>query len=83
MEAALHGRPANTGQVTDLIKLVIAPGTPINTHMPMEFTHTTLYLKLSTCKGLSLEVEAQAKAYLELRVESSLRSHYGSGLGDR
>jgi hypothetical protein len=49
----------------------------------MEFTHTTLYLKLSTCKGFSLEVEAQAKAYLELRVESSLHSRYGSGLGDR
>jgi hypothetical protein len=51
MEAALHGqlatwlgRPANTWQVTDLVKSVIAPGTPINTPLSMEFSHTTLYL---------------------------------------
>jgi hypothetical protein len=38
------GRLGNTWQVTDLIKSVIAPVTPINTPLPMEFTHTTLYL---------------------------------------
>jgi hypothetical protein len=44
VEAALHGRPANTGQFIDLTKSVIAHGTPINTPLSMEFTHTTLYL---------------------------------------
>jgi hypothetical protein len=38
------GPPVNTWQVTDLIKSVIAPRTPINTPLSMEFTHTTLYL---------------------------------------
>jgi hypothetical protein len=44
MEAMPHGqlamclgRQANTWQITDLIKSVIALGTPINTPLPMEF----------------------------------------------
>jgi hypothetical protein len=44
MEATLDGRPAtwlghlaNTWQITNLIKLITAPGTPINTSLPMEF----------------------------------------------
>jgi hypothetical protein len=37
VEAALHGWPANTWRIIDLIKLVIALGTPINTPLPMEF----------------------------------------------
>jgi hypothetical protein len=51
VEATLHGRlamwlgrPANNYQVTDLIKSVITPRTPINTPLLMEFTYTTLYL---------------------------------------
>jgi hypothetical protein len=44
VEAMLLGWLVNTWQVTDLIKSVIAPGTPINSPLPMEFTHTTLYL---------------------------------------
>jgi hypothetical protein len=39
-------RPANNWQVTDLIKSVIAPGTPINTPLPMEFTHHSLLVGL-------------------------------------
>jgi hypothetical protein len=31
------GRPANSWRITDLIKSVTAPGTPINTLLPMEF----------------------------------------------
>jgi hypothetical protein len=37
----------------------------------VEFTHTTLFLYFSTCKGSSLVIEAQAKPYQESRVESS------------
>jgi hypothetical protein len=44
MEATLDDRPttwlgwpANTYRITDLIKSVTAPGTPISTPLPMEF----------------------------------------------
>jgi hypothetical protein len=34
------GQPANTWRITDLIKSVTTPGTPINTSLPMEFNTT-------------------------------------------
>jgi hypothetical protein len=77
------GRPANTLRIIDLIKLVTAPGTPINTPHADGIQHTTLYLLFSTCKSSGLIVEAQVKPCRELRVESSLRSSSGSSLEDR
>jgi hypothetical protein len=45
VEATLDGRLTNTWQITDLIKLVTAPWTPINTPSPSDgIQHTTLYL---------------------------------------
>jgi hypothetical protein len=37
VEAALDGGPANTWQITNLIKSVTALRTPINTPLPMKF----------------------------------------------
>jgi hypothetical protein len=89
VEATPHGRsvmwlrrPANTWWITNLIKLIIAPWTPINTPCRWN-SHTTVYLKFSTCKGSDLVVEVQVKPYQELRVESSLHSSSGSSLRDR
>jgi hypothetical protein len=42
LHEAIEGNP-RLG-VTDFIKLVIAPGTPINTSLLIEFIHITLYL---------------------------------------
>jgi hypothetical protein len=68
----LPGWPANTWQVTDLIKLVIAPWTPINTPLPMEFD-----IPHSTCCPPLVNIP------LESRVKSSLRSSSESSLKDR
>jgi hypothetical protein len=71
-------RPAGQHlRITNLIKSVIAPGTPINTPCRWN-SNTTLYLYFSTCKGSSFIVEVQAKPYWESRVELSLRSSSGS-----
>jgi hypothetical protein len=43
---------------------VIAPRAPINTLLPMEFTHHTLFVVLH-CKGSSLVAVVQAKPYRE------------------
>jgi hypothetical protein len=73
----------NPRRIIDLIKLVTAPGTPINTPHADGIQHTTLYLLFSTCKSSGLIVEAQVKPRRELRVESSLRSSSESSLEDR
>jgi hypothetical protein len=37
---------SHVARPADLIKSVIGPGTPINTPLPMEFTHHTLFVVL-------------------------------------
>jgi hypothetical protein len=57
----MDGRSAVHHLQTDWIKLVEAPLYPYIRIPTVEFTHTTLFLYFSTCKGSGLVVEAQAK----------------------
>jgi hypothetical protein len=57
----VDGRPAVHHLQTDSIKSVEAPLDLYIRILAVEFTHTTLYLYYSTCKGSTLVVEAQAK----------------------
>jgi hypothetical protein len=54
----VEGRPAVHHLQTDSIKSVEAPLYPYIRILTIEFTHTTLFLQFSTCKGSSLVVEA-------------------------
>jgi hypothetical protein len=57
----MDGRPAVHHLQTNSIKSVEAPLDLYIWILTAEFTHTTLFLLFSTCKGSDLIVEAQAK----------------------
>jgi hypothetical protein len=79
----VDGHPGIRHLQTNSIKSVEAPLNLYIRILKVEFTHTTLFLELSTFKGSNLVVEAQAKPCEGSRVESSLRSSSRSSLGDR
>jgi hypothetical protein len=79
----VDGRPAVHHLQNNLIMSMEAPLYPYIGIPVVEFTHITLFLYFCTCKGSDLVVEAHAKPYRESRVESSLRSSFGSSLRDR
>jgi hypothetical protein len=68
---------------TNSIELVEAPLDLYTRNLMVELTHTTIFLKFSTCKGSGLVVEALAKPCEESRVELSLRLSFESSLRDR